>query len=213
MKKILVTIFVLFISSMNLAQWGTASIKLGQFSPSATESGFIIGYEGGRYIDRNFNFGWSVDWFHKSYVDKKLVAQINDLYGIAGGSVNELRAKTNIHDFPLMLNATAKFPVSPFVNTFITGGIGAEVLIIDYNNFENPDKSELHGAFDFDWRIGLGIGYELGRRSEIFGEIDYHSSMPSWDYDVTDNNGVKRTFERQFDMSGIMTRIGIRFYY
>jgi Outer membrane protein beta-barrel domain len=213
MKKILVILFVLFISSVNFAQWGTSAIKLGYFSPSATDGGFIIGYEGGKFIDRGFIFGWSIDWFRKSYVDKKLVAQFDDLYGIAGGSINEVRAKTNIHDFPLMLTATGKFPVSPFVNTFITGGIGAEVLIIDYNNFVNTDQSELHGAFDFNWRLGIGIGYELGRRSEIFGEIDYHSSMPSWEYDVKDNYGVKRTFERQFDMSGIMMRIGIRFYH
>ena len=124
MKKILVIIFVLFISSMNFAQWGTSAIKLGYFSPSATNGGFIIGYEGGKLNDRGFIFGWSIDWFHKSYVDKKLVSQFNDLYGIAGGSINEVRAKTNIHDFPLMLTATVKFPVSPFVNTFVTGGIG-----------------------------------------------------------------------------------------
>ena len=37
MKKILVIIFVLFISSMNFAQWGTSAIKLGYFSSSATD--------------------------------------------------------------------------------------------------------------------------------------------------------------------------------
>ncbi|OGU47274.1 MAG: hypothetical protein A2000_06030 [Ignavibacteria bacterium GWB2_36_8] len=212
MKKVFI-LFIILIQSTLFAQWGTSSIKMGHFSPSATEGGFIIGYEGGKYIDRGFNFGWSIDWFHKSYVDKKLVAEFNEFYGIAGGSINELRAKTNIHDFPLMITATAKFPVSPFVNAFLSGGIGAEVLIIHYRDFQNTDESELHGAFDFNWRLGFGIGYELGRRSEIFGEIAYHSSTPSWEYDVTDNNGFKRTFEREFDMSGIMARVGFRFYY
>jgi len=192
---------------------GTASRKSGNFLPSATEGGFIIGYEGGKYIDSGFNLGSSIDRFHKSYVDKKLVAEVNEFVGIASGSINELRAKTNIHDFPVMLTATAKFPVSPFVNAFISGGIGAEVLIIHYRSFENTDESELHGAFDFNWRLGFGLGYQIGRRSEIFGEIAYHSSTPSWEYDVTDNYGRKRTFEREFDMSGIMARIGFRFYY
>jgi hypothetical protein len=212
MKKLFLLIIIL-VNSLAFSQRETSTVKLGYFNPSASEGGFIIGYEGGKFIDYGFNFGWSIDWFHKSYVDKELVAEFNEFYGIAGGSINELRAKTNLHDFPIMLDATAKFPVSPFMNAFISGGIGAEVLIIHYRNFQNTDESELQGAFDFNWRLGFGIGYELGRRSEIFGEITYHSSMPSWEYDVTDNRGIKRTFEREFDMSGVMARIGFRFYY
>ncbi len=204
---------ILILSSQSYSQWGSSAIKLGHFNPSASEGGFIIGYEGGKYIDYGLNIGWSIDWFHKSYVDKKLVAQFNEFYGIAGGSVNELRAKTNLHDFPVMLTAIAKFPVSHFVNLLINGGIGAEVLIIHYRNFQDIDESELQGAFDFNWRLGLGLSFNLGRRSEIFGELTYHSSMPSWEYEIQDQNGIKRTFEREFDMSGMMARIGIRFYY
>jgi len=204
---------ILILSSQSYSQWGSSAIKLGHFNPSASEGGFIIGYEGGKYIDYGLNIGWSIDWFHKSYVDKKLVAQFNEFYGIAGGSVNELRAKTNLHDFPVMLTAIAKFPVSHFVNLLINGGIGAEVLIIHYWNFQDTDESELRGAFDFNWRLGLGLSFNLGRRSEIFGELTYHSSMPSWEYEIQDQNGIKRTFEREFDMSGMMARIGIRFYY
>jgi hypothetical protein len=108
-----------------------------------------------------------------------------------------------------MLTATAKFPVSPFVNILVNGGIGAEVLIIHYRNFQNTDKSELQGAFDFNWRLGLGLSFDLGRRSEIFGELTYHSSMPSWEYEVQGEDGIKRTFEREFDMSGMMARKGL----
>jgi hypothetical protein len=205
-------LFLLFLlSTSSFAQSGMAAIKLGYFNPSAADGGFIIGYEGGKYIDENFTFGWSIDWFHKNYVDKKLVSEFNDIYGIAGGTVNELRAKTNLHDFPLMLNATAKFPVSYFTKFYITGGIGAEVLLIHYRNFQNPDDSEFQGAFDFNWRIGFGFLYEVGRRSDIFAEMTYHSSKPSWTYEVDD--GRKRTFEREFDMSGLMMRVGFRFYY
>jgi hypothetical protein len=212
MKKFLLLLIVLF-SSTSFSQWGTSAIKIGHFNPAASDGGFIIGYEGGKYIDYGFNFGWSIDWFHKSYVDKRLVAEFNELYGIAGGSINELRAKTNLHDLPVMLTATAKFPVSPFINFLVNGGVGAEVLIIHYKNFENTDKSELQGAFDFNWRLGLGLSMDLGRRSEIFGELTYHHSSPSWEYEVKGNDGIKRTFEREFDMSGMMARIGFRFYY
>ena len=146
-KLILVSLLSFNISAV--AQWNAAAIKLGSFSPGATDAGFIIGYEGGKYIDQNFNFGWSVDWFHKNYVDKTLVESFNDIYGISGG-INELRAQTSLHDIPLMINATIKFPVAPKTKIYVTGGIGAEILIIDYRNFENPDENELKGAFDFN---------------------------------------------------------------
>ena len=99
------------------------------------------------------------------------------------------------------------------MDLLVNGGIGAEVLIIHYRNFQNTDESELQGAFDFNWRLGLGLSFALGRSSEIFGELTYHSSAPSWEYEVQDNNGIKRVFEREFDMSGMMARLGFRFYY
>jgi hypothetical protein len=133
MKKLII-IIVLLICSNIYSQTGAAAIKLGSFTPGATDGGFIIGYEGGKHIDNNFNFGWGIDWFHKKFVDKTLVRSFNEIYGISGG-INELRASTNLHDIPLMINVTVKFPVAPRAKFYATGGIGAEVLIIDYRNF------------------------------------------------------------------------------
>ena len=54
----------------------------------------------------------------------------------------------------------------------------------------------------------------LGRRSDIFGELSYHASQPGWQYEAYDPvTNRKETFERSFDMSGMMFRVGIRFYY
>lgn len=210
MKKLLL---ILLLSCTALFSQGNASaIKLGLFSPSAAETGFIIGYEWGRYIDEALNIGWSLDWFNKTYTDKKLVGQFNEYYGI-NGTINELRAKTTIHDFPLMFNVTGKIPAGPRTQVFITGGIGGELLLINYRHFSNPDETETKGAVDFNWRLGAGMLYELGRRSDVFGEISYHSSQPSWQYEVEGSDGRKRTFERNYDMSGLMFRVGVRFYY
>lgn len=211
MKK-LILIFLLFFSFNTFAQWSAAAIKLGSFTPGATDAGFIIGYEGGKYIDNNFNFGWSIDWFHKSYVDRTLVQSFDEIYGIQG-NINELRAKTNLHDIPVMVNVTMKFPVVPRVKVYATGGVGAEVLLIDYRNFDNPDESQLKGAFDFSWRVGLGAAYAIGPRSEFLLEMAYHNSEPSWTYEVNVAPYGKSTFERVYDMSGIMLRAGFRFYY
>jgi len=211
MKK-LVIIFVLIYSYNSFTQSGTAAIKLGAFTPGATNTGFIIGYEGGKYIDQNFNLGWSIDWFHKNYVDKDYVEKLNTIPGVSSEE-NELIGSTNIHDLPIMINVTTKFHVVQRTKLYLTGGVGAEILFIDYRNYNNPDESEFKTAFDFDWRIGLGIAYNTGPRSELLLEMSYHSAQPSWTYDVDVPNVGKRTFERVFDMSGLMFRVGFRFYY
>ena len=213
MKKLIFLITIICTTGV-FAQWSSASIKLGYFAPQATSGGFIIGYEGEHFFDQRVSFGWSIDWFHKNYVDKSLVSSFNQYYGGVGGTTNELRATTNLHDLPVMIHISANFPVAPRTKAFITGGMGAEALLINYRNFDNPDQSEFKAAFDFNWRIGAGAFYELGSRSDLLAELDYHSSKPSWQFDVTDpNTGQKRTFERTFDMSGIMFRVGIRFFF
>ncbi|MFC2103299.1 outer membrane protein [Bacteroidota bacterium] len=211
MKKLLI-IIVLFLSVNMFGQNGAAAIKLGSFNPGATDAGFIIGYEGGKFVDHNFNFGWGIDWFHINYVDRALASSFNEVYGLQG-DINELRAKTNLHDIPLMVNVTVKHFVAPRTKIYATGGIGAELLIIDYRNFENPDNSELKAAFDFNWRVGFGAAYNIGPRSEILVELTYHNSEPSWTYEVDVPPFGKRTFERVYDMSGLMIRAGFRFYY
>lgn len=216
MKKILL-VFLFVLTGSVSAQYNSGAIKFGVFNPKATDSGFMIGYEGGWKIDRNLSVGWSVDWFHKKYVDQQLVQDFSDYFGVADYDIHEVRAKTNLHDIPVMFNANAKFPINRRTSAYFYGAIGAEVLVINYRNFNNPDNDETTWAFGVSWRIGGGMNYRLGRKSEIFGEMVYHHSEPSWEYDVeTQGAGsqiLKRTFVREFDMSGLLMRIGLRFYY
>lgn len=212
MKKIL-TICLLVTFSLN-AQHKFGSVKLGLASPSSTESGFIIGYEGGWYIDDNFLVGWSADWFHKNYVDGRLLKEYNDFYGAIQSELNEVRAKTNLHSVPLMGSVTGNWWIAPRIRAFLTGAAGIEVLLIFYRNYEKPDDDEFQGAFDFAWRIGGGLMVELGERSDALVELTYHDSQPSWEYEVKDSqSGRKKVLERKFDMSGLMMRIGFRFYF
>jgi len=213
MKKLILAALVLFSAQLS-AQFVNNSIKLGYFNPPATEGGFIVGFEGGKYIDRNFSYGFSLDWFHTSFVDAVLVEEFNRIEGFPNYRLNELRAKTNIHSFPVMFNLTANFPVAPRVSTFITGGIGAEVLLIFSSNYQNPNDDDFEGAFDFNWRIGTGLSFAMGRRSNIFFELAYHNAEPSWTYEIKDDfSNHVRVFERAYDMSGMLARIGFRFYY
>ncbi|MCF8262127.1 MAG: porin family protein [Melioribacteraceae bacterium] len=212
MKKLaFVLLFCAFANSYG--QYTSASIKLGTFVPDATDAGFVLGYMGGKYIDENLDIGWSVDWFHKTYVDKSLVTELNNQIGIPNAEINELRARTNLHDIPVLFNMVGHFPLDHRkLRAYVTGGIGAEILLVFYRDFTNPDEDDLQVAFDFSWRLGAGVTYELGKRSDLLAEIGYHSSEPSWTYEVDDNN-VTRTFERRFDMSGFMFRVGVRLFY
>jgi hypothetical protein len=214
MKKNII-LFTVIISCINIfPQWGTGAVKLGYFNPSATDGGFIIGYEGGRFVDKHLSWHWGIDWFHRDYIDRKLVSEFNEFFPGAGGELNELRASTNIHDFPLMVGLTARFPMNNRSEFYVTGSVGAEVLLINYRNFQNPDEDDFEAAFDFNWRAGMGAAFALGPRSEIFGEISYHQSNPSWQYEIDGPIGFnKRVLERSYDMSGFMTRVGFRFYY
>ncbi len=201
----LVIILFVFVA-MSYAQNRATIIKLGYFSPGVTDGGFIVGAQWMREIDENLDMGVSLDWFNKNFTDQRLVAEFNkyDAYG----TTNELRAKTNLNSFPLMYTMNINFPLERGVNLYATGSLGLDLLIINYRNYQNPVNDELKGAVGFSWQIGAGIVYRLGRRSDLMGEISYHNAEPSWQYTV-DNH----VFERSYDMSGIMIRAGIKFYY
>jgi len=211
MKRILF-LFAILTTSV-LGQWNTGAVKLGYFNPSATDGGFIIGFEGGQHIDKLFSWNWSIDWFHRNYVDKKLVSELNQFYPGATGELNELRATTNIHDFPIMIGATARFPMSNRAQFYALGSIGAEMLLINFRNFQDPTQDDFEAAFDFNWRVGVGAAFAISPRSEFFGEITYHESHPSWTYDDKEFNYPNGVLQRSYNMSGFMTRVGVRFFY
>ena len=211
MKRILFLFAIL--TATALAQWNTGAVKLGYFNPSATDGGFIIGFEGGQHIDKLFSWNWSIDWFHRNYVDKKLVNELNQFYPGAIGELNELRATTNIHDFPVMVGATARFPLSNRAQFYALGSIGAEMLLINFRNFQDPTQDDFEAAFDFNWRVGVGAAFAISPRSEFFGEISYHESHHSWIYDDEKYNYPNEVLQRSYNMSGFMTRVGVRFFY
>lgn len=188
------------------AQNRATIIKLGYYSPGVTDGGFIVGAQWMREIDENLDMGVSLDWFNKNFTDQSLVQAYNQYDPF--GTTNELRAKTNLNSFPLMYTMNINFPLERGINLYATGSLGLDLLIVNYRNYENPSNDEIKGAVGFSWQIGAGVLYRLGRRSDLMAEISYHNSEPSWQNTV--NNHV---FERSYDMSGVLLRAGIKFYY
>lgn len=189
----------------------SSAIKVGYFSPKGGDGGLIIGYENAFITNEVLSFGWSFDWYHDKYTDKEYVNFLNENDPF-GGEVNELRAKTNTNIFPVMANLTGYIPVGRDNYAFVKGSMGFEVLFISYTNYYSPNTNEDKILATMNYRFTAGFGHYLGRNSEIFAEVGYHSSTPSWEYEI-DQNGRKRTYERELDMSGMMARIGFLFYY
>lgn len=211
-KLVIIVLFVL--PTFTFSQQHSAIISFGHFNPKATEGGFILGYKGEKFIDRNLSFGWGASWFHKSYVDEVLLEQFVQYYGVVDGELSEQRSKTNLHSIPLMASMTAYFPLFPIVSLYVTGGAGAEALLIFYNNLQMEDQNEFKTAWDFSWQLGAGLAYKIGNKSDIIGEISYHNSNPSWTYNVTDpQTGATQHLEQSFDMSGLALKFGFKFFW
>ncbi len=212
MKKIMILLAVLAISlTLNARGMNAGAIKLGLYAPSATEAGFIIGGEYGRKIDEALDVCFSFDMFHKEFDDNKAYKDTTAFDGNVQFNDLEKLAQTTVYDFPLMVSLTAKFPINNRLKWFLTGGFGAEMLYASYyrlvdNNDKSP-KEETGFAFDWNWRIGAGALYQLGSYSEIFLEFTYHISEPSYEYKLKG-----KTYERIYDMNGILSRVGVRYY-
>jgi hypothetical protein len=119
---------------------------------------------------------------------------------------------------PIVFSLTGRYSVNRNFDVYVSGGFGVDVLLIFYRSYQNPDEDNLKIAGDFAYVLSVGGIAPIGSRSEILAELTYHSSMPSWQYEVETvspitNVKTKKVFERAFDMSGIMARIGFKFYY
>jgi opacity protein-like surface antigen len=193
------------------AQQKIGAIKAGMFFPQACEGGFDLGFEYGLHIDTNLDVALSLDWFKKEFTDKDYIGDVEQYDNTIIGTQYKDLGKITIYDFPLMLSVTAKFPFTNKVKWFGTGGLGAEMLYASMKTYDANDGAEVETkdestfAFDFNWRLGGGVMYNLGARSEVFGELAYHYSKPSFE----DDNGITT----EYDMSGIMSRIGVRFFF
>ena len=208
MKKIVVFTLLIVSSFTTLLAEDYGAIKLGFHAPDATDTGFIIGLEAGREIDEALDVGLSFDWFQKEFTEYQKVSEANNAGIIT--EVNKKLSETTLYSFPLMAVFTGRFEVQERLNIIANGALGLELLMADYDISSefasiSPDlEDETEWAFDFAWRVGAGVSYQLGSRSEISAELNYHSSKPTTD--LGDN------LEREYDMSGVMGRIGLKFY-
>ena len=205
MKRTTMLIVLLVAMSM-YAQSKIGAIKAGMFFPDACEKGFDLGIEYGLHIDSNLDVSVEMGWFKKEFTDENYIGKTPEEDNNLDGTIYEKLGETTIYDFPIMLMITAKFPINFKYKWFATGGFGAEMLYSSVETYEaTGTKEETIFAYDFNWRLGGGMIYNLGERSEILAEVAYHNASPS----IEDDKGITT----EYDMSGLLGRIGVRFFF
>ena len=206
MKKIMMLLGLLLVFSI-YSQGKIGAIKAGMFFPGACDGGFDLGLEYGLHVDTNLDVSAEMGWFKKDYTDKGYIGDTALGDSVIVGTKYEKLGETTIYDFPVMVMVTAKFPLNFRYKWFVNGGLGAEMLYASVETYDANDgtNEESTLAFDFNWRLGGGMIYNLGERSELLAEVSYHNSLPS----IEDDNGIVT----EYDMSGIRGRVGVRFFF
>ncbi len=119
-----------------------------------------------------------------------------------GAAYGTEEAETNIFTFPVFANAQVRLPFlreKIFVEPFITVGLGYSFMILDYTS-DVENGTDFYSGFA--WQIIFTAAYRLPRGSAVdfLFDLGYRDIGP-------EKNNV------EIDMSGVVTRLGVRIYF
>lgn len=146
-------------------------------------------------IDPVFVFGLEADFFWIKWENR---LEDVDAGGSASGS---LTAQTDLYTFPFFANATIRLPFlreKIFVEPSFTIGLGYAFMILDYSS---DSESDTDFYSDFAWQAFGSLTYKIFDKSAVDFVLDlgYRETTP-------DKGKV------EIDMSGVITRLGVRMY-
>lgn len=216
MKKILVSIIVLFFSAVSLyAEDASSKTVISReknvfTNPSDNE---FIGKLGTGYASGPGKFGLDLSLNYIYNLDPVFVFGLEgDFYWIkwnnklgdvnAGGSANgSLKAETNLYTFPVFANAQVRLPFlrsKIYIEPSVTVGLGYCFMILDYSSSTNSGTDFYSG---FAWQFFGSASYKIYQNSAVDFILDlgYRGMKP-------DKESV------EINMSGMFTRLGVRLY-
>lgn len=200
-----VSLLILLFSTFAIAQHTIFEAEGGALFPQDTETGTIIGLVAGRMADENLGWAFEAQYFWRTFTKEYTVAE-------TGGATQEATIVTEIENSTKMLPIMGKIiylsQIAPSLDIRISGGIGYAFLWNNEANYVvNVEESKSYSGFA--WQLGAGLSLPISRAADFFGEMDYFYSMPSRDAGTTQAGLPQRT---EIDMSGLLLRIGVRFY-
>jgi len=146
-------------------------------------------------LDPVFVFGFEGDFFWINWNNK-----LDDV-NAGGAATGSLKAETNLYTFPIFADAQVRFPFlrqKIYVEPSVTVGLGYCFMILDYTSDADNGTDFYSG---FAWQIYGSAAYKLIQNSAVDFVLDlgYRSIKP-------DKDNI------EIDMSGVIARLGVRFY-
>jgi len=183
------------------------TIKAGYFNPKASKAGFVFGGSYSWIIDESVDIGIAVDYFRRNYPVKTAIAE-PDLQGGLKASTYRVDAEFTYNIIPIYGVINIKFPAGTYLDYFLSGGVGYEMLIYKAKTFgDKPyDKSNYYDGFK--WLLSAGIMYRIGSRSSFLAELFYDGTKVTKDKKVEE--GAPAKYYDEVNLSGIGIRIGVR---
>lgn len=212
MKRIIViTSLLLFIGVLVEAQvvfgqaFSATTLKAGYFNPKGSKAGFVFGGNYSWIVDESVDIGIAVDYFRKNYTDETEIAKtVSDGKIVEKEIVTNAEFTTNI--LPIYGLVNVKFPAGMYMDYFLSGGLGYEMLFSKEQTFgENATKKSRYYS-GFKWIVSAGIMYRIGSRSSFLAEAFYDGTKVS--RDKKNEQGTPTRYE--VDLSGFGIRVGIR---
>jgi hypothetical protein len=204
----ILTCLLFSIIPMNLSaqKLSATSLKFGFFNPKDATSGLIFGINYGYIIDETIDVGFSVDFFRKSYQKDTEIAKTVKAQDITEVTKQRDMEFTTII-LPLMATSNIRIPVSRISPVFlvINGGLGWEMMFNTEQNYIQ-DKKESRFYHGFGYTINIGMMYQIGSRSAVFGELGYNGCKVSRNYNVEEGTPIWD----EVNISGLMFKVGLR---
>ena len=182
------------------------SLKFGYYNPKDASSGLMFGLNQGYIMDETVDIGFSVDLFKKSYKKDTEIAKT-----VQAQEVTEITkqrdAEFSTIILPIMATVNVKIPVSQFAPAFLIlgGGFGWEMMFNSEHNYVT-DKKESRFYHGFGYMVSVGMLYQIGSRSALFGEMGYNGCKVSRDHKVEAGTPVWD----EVNISGPILRVGLR---
>ena len=176
----------------------------GVFEPETQPGGGFYGSFGvGSEIAPALDLGVQVSWFHRDSDGEQVVYT----YEGPGGNTVEQIIETQSVDtdlVPLMGIARLRFPISPYFQPYVGGGVGYEWLSVDGVDEFGPFRYDYDG---FGAQVMGGLNLYASKTVGLYGEATYNWSSP----DRTVFIGGVGEVKEEIDMDGLAFHGGLRF--
>lgn len=184
---------------------GFMTLGGGVFDPQDQPGGGFYGVLGlGSEIAPPLDLGIQFSWYHRGSSGDQVIFRYTD----QGGNTVEQVVETESVDtdlLPLMGIARLRFPISPYFQPYVGGGVGYEWLFVEGIDEFGPFSYDYGG---FGAQVMGGLNLYASKSVGLYGEAVYNWASPDREFFVPELN---RVVKEEIDMDGLALHGGLRF--